>query len=181
MDSLSNQAIEVLFQTFARRWGAKWDRTFNDKKARSLWLHDLKLLAVTDESMRTGLIGSTDLEWPPSPAEFAKLCQASDGLPDVDTAYRRAVVAHWSHPVVYEAASRVGVFELRNWPESKSRPAYERAYKQVCTEWRTGTRFETPKRPALEHQPKPCDPAIAKAQLEKIKAMLSRNTQQAGI
>ncbi len=172
MDTLTNPSIEVLFQTFARRWGAKWDKTFSDKKARSLWLHDLRLLGVTDSSLRVGLADTAVLDWPPSPAEFAKLCLDSDGLPDIDTAYRRAVVAHWSHPVVYEAARRVGVFELRNWPESKSRPAYERAYKQVVSEWRSGTRFETPKRPAVEHKPQPCDPAIARAHLDKIKAML---------
>lgn len=166
----------MVFRTFSRRWGHRFP-LLADEAARSLWKRDLNQLGVTDAMLQTGLKASTDLDWPPSPAEFAKLCQASDGLPDVDTAYRRAVVAHWSHPVVYEAASRVGVFELRNWPESKSRPAYERAYKQVCTEWRAGTRFETPKRPAIEQKPKQCDPAIAKAHLDKIKAMLNSHAR----
>lgn len=170
--ALSVDSIELLFQTFARRWSHRWERTFADGKARSLWRYDLLRLGVSDATLRVGLGRSVDREWPPSPAEFAALCEPDDGLPDADTAYRRAVVAHWSHPVVYEAARRVGAFELRNWPESKSRPAYERAYKQVCTEWRTGTRFETPKRPAVEHKPQPCDPAIARAHLDKIKAML---------
>lgn len=170
--ALSVDSIELLFQTFARRWSHRWERTFADGKARSLWRYDLRRLGVSDATLRIGLGRSVDREWPPSPAEFAALCAPDDGLPDVDTAYRRAAVFHWSHPVIYETAKRFGVFELRTLPEHKSRSGFEREYKRVCAEWRSGTRFEIPKRPALEQKPKPCNPAIAKAHLEKIKAML---------
>lgn len=94
--------------------------------------------------------------WPPEMIDFLAMCRptpAELGLPDVNTAYRHAVVSNWSHPVVYAAAVSVGTFELRNMAEAKSRPLFERAYRDVCEEWMHGARYEVPKRTAVEHKP----------------------------
>lgn len=175
---LSADSIEVLFKTFARRWSHRWEKTFTDPKARAVWKRDLIVLGVTDRLMGAGLHKSAALEWPPSPAEFAALCHptaAELGLPDLDTAYRRACMSSWTHPAIYEAAKRIGTFEIRSMPESKSRPLFERAYKAVCAEVLAGATFEVPKRKALEHRPAPAKRETALAELEKIKNMLGKS------
>lgn len=172
---LSADSIEVLFQTFARRWSHKWEKTFTDKKARALWKHDLQMLDVTDSLMTIGLHKSAGLGWPPVPAEFAALCHptaAELGLPDLDTAYRHACVSNWSHPAVYEAAKRIGTFEIRSMPESKSRPLFERVYRAVCAEVLAGATFVVPKRTAIEHRPQPTRREVALEHLAKMKAMV---------
>lgn len=87
--------------------------------------------------------------WPPEMADVIAMCQPKPedfGLPTVNEAYRDAVHGRWSrHPVVYEAARRVGTFELRNHSEARSRPEFEREYAEVCVEWMAGRRFEGPK------------------------------------
>lgn len=173
--ALSLGSIETLFKTFGRRWSHKWEKTFTSREARDLWLHDLQALGVTDELLTRGLHKSAALEWPPSPAEFAALCHptpADLGLPDTDTAYRHACVSHWSHPAVYEAAKRIGTFEIRSWPESKSRPLFERAYRNVCSEVMAGATFETPKRAQLAHNPVPARREVAQAAIEKLKSIV---------
>lgn len=173
--ALSADPIEVLFKTFARRWSHRWEKTFTDPKARALWKRDLQALGVTDWLMGVGLHKSASLEWPPSPAEFAALCHptAEDlGLPDIDTAYRRACVSSWTHPAIYEAAKRVGTFEIRSMPESKSRPLFERAYKAVCAEVLAGAVFEVPKRTALQHKPAPARREVAMEHLAKMKSIV---------
>ena len=169
---LTDSAIEVLFKTFARRWAHRWEKTFADGAARDVWRTDLLALGVNDTLLKVGLFQSARLAWPPSPAEFAALCWPDD-LPDVDTAYRRACVSHWSPAVVYEAARRVGTFELGNWPESRSRPLFERVYAAVCAEWLAGQRFKVPKRAALPvHKPKKASAETARAEIEKIRRLL---------
>lgn len=169
---LSADSIETLFKTFARRWSHRWDKTFTDPKARALWRRDLHALGVTDGLIGIGLHKSASLEWPPSPAEFAALCHPTAeelGLPDIDAAYRRACVSNWTHPAIYEAAKRIGTFEIRSMPESKSRPLFERAYKAVCAEVLAGAVFEVPKRPAIQHKPKPARREVAMEYLAKMK------------
>lgn len=175
--TLSADSIETLFKTFARRWSHRWEKTFTDSKARALWMHDLRALAVTDQLLTKGLHKSATLSWPPSPAEFAALCHPTEaelGLPDIDTAYRNASVSRWSHPVVYEAARRVGTFEIRNWSESKGRPLFERAFKTVCAEWMAGARFEAPRRQALEHKPVPAGRETALEHLRRMRELVGR-------
>ncbi|MGE4072737.1 MAG: hypothetical protein AB7E72_16330 [Lysobacterales bacterium] len=90
-------------------------------------------------------------------------------MPDIDTAYRSACVSNWTHPAIYEAAKRIGTFEIRSMPESKSRPLFERAYKAVCAEVLAGAVFEVPKRPAIQHKPKPARREVAMEYLAKMK------------
>lgn len=94
--------------------------------------------------------------WPPEMADVIAMCQPTPeefGLPTVNEAYRDATHSRWTrHAVVYEAARRVGTFELRTVAEAKSRPAFEREYAEVCAEWMAGARFEAPKAPRLEQR-----------------------------
>lgn len=173
--SLTTDSVETLFKAFARRWSHKWEKTFSDPKAPAVWRHDLRTLGVTDALLSVGLHKSAALEWPPSPAEFAALCHptaAELGLPDLDTAYRRACVSNWTHPAIYEAAKRIGTFEIRCMPESKSRPLFERTYRAVCAEILAGATFEVPKRTAIEHKPVPARKEVALEHLAKMKAMV---------
>lgn len=132
--------MELLFRTFSRRWPTKWARVFSDKAARSVWKRDLELLGVDARALELALDRSVRMEWPPSPEEVRQLgnpTPADLGLPDETDAYREAVRAaqpgksaphSWSHPAVQRAAAEVGPWELLQWPESRSRPLFSRAY-----------------------------------------------------
>lgn len=173
VDALSPADVELLFRTFSRRFGSRWDRTFEDDKARALWRRDLVALGVTDALLKVGLRRSVTFSWPPSPAEFAALC-VLEGLPDWEEAYRLASESRWAHPVVYEAARRVGVYELRSLPESRTRGAFEKAFKAVCSAWARGERFEVPVVPALPQVPNSASREEALEHLRRIKAMLAQ-------
>jgi len=134
---LADESIVTLFKTFARRWTHKWDKTNSDPKARAVWLHDLRQLGVTDETIRVGLSRSAALEWPPSPAEFAAMCRPSAedlGIPSVhaawvealDIACKRKPKEECSHPVVWHAYCEAG--DIGHMPEEKGRKAFDYAY-----------------------------------------------------
>jgi hypothetical protein len=81
-------------------------------------------------------------------------------------------VSNWSHPAVYEAAKRIGTFEVRTWPESKSRPLFERAYRAVCDEVLAGAVFEVPKRAAIAHAPRPASRESVAAHIANLKRIV---------
>lgn len=115
--------------------------------------------------------------WPPEMADVIAMAQPKPedfGLPTVSEAYRDAVHGRWNrHPVVYEAARRVGTFELRNWTEQRSRPAFEHEFDEVCSEWMAGKRFEAPRAERLERKPPVRARAeVAKDHIEQMRAMV---------
>lgn len=142
--SLNPGSIEKLFRVFSRRWSHKWEKTFADKAARHVWEADLNGLGVDDAMLDFGLHACAKLEWPPSPSEFAALCKPDDGLPTAQEAYQTATHGGYPHDVVFEAAQRVGQYELRHWSDTQARREFMPTYERVCAEWRAGARFPRP-------------------------------------
>ncbi|MNO51749.1 hypothetical protein D3C76_421510 [compost metagenome] len=80
----------------------------------------------------------------PSPGKFISWCQlmpADFGLPEVEAAYAEACrkahpaqrqSAKWSHPVVYHAATDVGLDNLMMLPREISLQLFERSYVVMC-------------------------------------------------
>lgn len=86
----------------------------------------------------------------PSPGKFISWCQptpADFGLPDVETAYVEACrkahpaqrqSARWSHPVVYRAATDVGLDNLMLLPREASLELFDRSYAVMCRRCMSG-------------------------------------------
>lgn len=112
-------------------------------------------------------------EFPPSLPEFLMFCARAAGLPDRATAYAHACHSRWSHPVVYAAAKRVGLFELRHRSERELKPLWNEHYGAVCAEWLAGARFEAPEAKAIERKSfVPASRETALKHLSEMKAML---------
>lgn len=137
-DGLNKADIELIFVTFSRRFAHRWEKVFTSKEARAVWLYDLRKLGLSRTQIRVGLERSASLEWPPTPAEFAKLSliQPEDvGAPDVDDAFREAVTGAyparrhtWSHKAVWHAAVRTGLSDLLEQRGDKIREEFRREY-----------------------------------------------------
>lgn len=91
--------------------------------------------------------------WPPEMADVIAMLTPrpeDHGLPTPDRAFKAAAHQTWSlHPVVFEAAHRVGVFELRMG--GASRREFDQVYAQVCEEFITG-RTESWQKRSNAHQ-----------------------------
>ena len=162
-----------------RIYGHRWTSAFGATDD-STWLRGLH--GLTPAQVGYGLSRcATHREggWPPTLPEFRALCTptAEDlGLPTLDATYREAAMAdkdhRWSHPAVYAAAQAAGLFELRTFPESKSRPLFERAYEIVTRRVLAGEQFDAPVPRALEKLPTSARPEVAEAALTAMRALL---------
>lgn len=186
--SVSIEAINTLFMTFARRWSHKWEKTNADPKARSVWRHDLTQLKVTDESLRVGLKKSAALEWPPSPAEFAALCRmtAEDlGLPALEAAFHEAMRAtpamrdgkpfKWTHQAVYHAAKETGLSVLATSKDADK--VFARNYEIACRMLMDGEPLrEIPQ--ALPEKVSVITKEVGLEALQKLRGMLNTGEEQ---
>lgn len=99
------------------------------------------------------------LEWcPSSPADFVALVRNNSSYPDIRQAYKEAANQQYNHEVVYEAARRVGFWEMRSQPESVTYKAWQSVYPKVCEEHRGGASFKVNKSHRIEHKHTPAAP-----------------------
>ncbi len=87
------------------------------------------------------------------PVEFLELARgkATDNYPDVRQAYIDQANFRTDCPIAYETASRVGFSAMREQPEHKTYPQWQKHYAEVCTEHRAGKAFSKPQVLQIEH------------------------------
>ena len=79
-----------------------------------------------------------------NPADFLELWRGkpTDNYPDVKQAYIDQANFKTDCPIAYETARRVGFSAMREQPEHKTYPLWQKHYEQVCIEHRGGAEFE---------------------------------------
>lgn len=104
-DKLANdeKLISILFMKFNAIWGHKWTSGLQDNESFLIALSEWKegLRGIKSESMKLAISHCRNmLEWPPSIAEFRKLCLRADGFPSLDEIMQQGIRRNFHHPVV---------------------------------------------------------------------------------
>lgn len=174
----SERVMTRLWLRMTKIYGHRWTAGFGESDD-GTWAKGLR--GMSPEQIAFGLSRCVERgdSWPPTLPEFRALCTptAADlGLPDVDCAYREATHAEpghaWTHPAVYAAAQGVGLYELRNLPESKTRPAFAKAYETACGRVLAGESLSAPIPKGLEKIATPAKPETVSDALTKMREAL---------
>lgn len=111
------------------------------------------------------------------PVEFLELARGkvADNYPDVRQAYVDQANFRTDCPIAYETARRVGFSAMREQPEHKTYPLWQKYYEQVCIEHRGGQTFDKPQTLQIESKSAEaaCDDALSNEYLENLKAILA--------
>ena len=154
-------------------FGSRWSSQFGDCDD-GTWASALRGVSTPVLADAIGRVAMSGSEFPPSLPEFLAICGRAAGLPDTATAYADACHRRWSHPVVYEAARRVGVHELRTRAERDMLPRWRENYGAVCAAWMRGERWESPVAQSLPTRVRrPVSAEYVKSQLSGLKAILA--------
>ena len=140
---LPREWIKKLFKELALIFGNPWTSQFDSDDVFEshirLWQEGLSKRSGREvalglakcKSKPPGLNGKV---WPPNLPEFNSMCDPAPedaGLPSTREAFLFACGRNWVNPAIYDAAVRVGIFELRNWPEQKSWARFEKSYAET--------------------------------------------------
>ena len=107
--------VGQLFLRFSAIWGNKWNSQFTDAAIvpiiESEWANGLA--GISTESIRRGINASRDsLEWPPSIAEFKRICL---GIPDKQSVIAM-VVKGGGDALSDKIVGMIGSYEVRTRP-----------------------------------------------------------------
>lgn len=143
-----------------------------------IWALALSDLQITEKEFTNARRKSLTLSWPPTaPADFLELGRGSitDNYPDMHKAYIDAAHHRWdSEGVLYETAKRVGLAALRELPEVKTYPQWQRHYVEVCKLHSQGLIAKpTPTKVIEVKPPEPCSEETADYYLNQIRALLA--------
>lgn len=193
--AISESDVEIIKNVFIAlqgnfpAWKQVWPDVPSLNTAKKEWTKAFIEAGISSmEQIQNGLrqCRQHSSNWPPSTGVFIKWCkQASDtpeslGLPSADKAYLQACAASHPaadssrlHPAVWHAACETGLYLLARQPESKSRPAFERAYALTIEMIIRGEPLrEIPKAlPASVHVPASLD--RARSALDEIRKKLA--------
>lgn len=134
-------AVASLFLQLGQDYGAAFRTVVGNEDIRELsdrWAEALRSAGVTPEGVREGIRAvyrdQRFRRFPPRMAEFVALCPRPKlAVPDPDDAYRQACNASGRdlHPLVREAAIKVGQWELRTQGHPAVRERFIRAYTEL--------------------------------------------------
>jgi hypothetical protein len=158
----SDEQIDTINQVFAlfrlnyhNQFYAAYPDSEQLNQVKKLWLEALRLFPV-EQILRGAKHAIETSDYLPTLNRMLESCRdelSAYGLPDTASAYREACAArspksaqHWSHPAVYHAGCEAGWFFLSSEPESRTRPAFEQAYRRFCARVMAGDelRIEAP-------------------------------------
>lgn len=155
MEQMNLVFVKALYLRFSSIFGDKFIKDYHNDEFRIVWydewltgLQDIDSLLIKDALQHCRL----SLEWPPSIAEFRKICETIAGMPSLDQALAMAIRQEFNHPVVKLASDVVGSWSMKQDKESVLREKFKAAYQEAVNTYRS-------------------DPAKAHAQLEEFKAL----------
>ena len=144
IDPASAQVVNALFaelKAIHPAWRSAWPNVESENNAKRSWTKAFTSAGMCSiEQIRYGIerCRAHGNPFMPSVGEFLNWCRPTPenmGLPSVERAYLQACAASHPaadssrlHPAVWHAACETGLYLLARQPESKSRPAFERAY-----------------------------------------------------
>lgn len=188
LDPASVDVVNRLFselQAIFPAWRQAWPDDRSLAAAKRSWVRGFMAAGIRDlEQIRYGLqqCRAAGSDFAPSVGRFIAWCTPTPeqlGCPSARNAYLQACqLAHpaadrsAAHPAVWHAAHEVGLYVLAQLPESRSWPAFERAYSLTLQMIARGEQLrEIPKAlPASVHVP--ASPDKVRSALEEMRKKL---------
>lgn len=188
IDSASAQVVNALFRELKAifpAWRNAWPTTDDEGAAKRSWVKAFTAAGLRSiEQIQYGVeqCRLSGRPFMPSVGEFIAWCRPTPEqlcCPSVRTAYLQACqLAHPSadrssaHPAVWHAAQEVGLYVLASLPESRSWPAFERAYSLTLGMLARGEPLREIPKALPASVSVPASPDKARSALEEIRKKL---------
>lgn len=148
-DGFEGSMMDRLYNRLDGLYPTRWRSAFADKNAianwREAWAEAFAEERLSPEEVKRGLAECRrKFDWPPSLPEFLKACRPPI---DYEAAFCEAVAQYrlreegrdvWSAPAIYWAATKIGLFDLRNATYSGIKGRWAAAMNEALEAIRTG-------------------------------------------
>ncbi len=131
MEKLSLELTKILYMRFASTYGEKFVRHHPNDQFVQLWWEEWSegMAGINPNHIKDGLsYCRLNLEWPPSIAEFRRICEQASGVPTILEAMQSAIRREFTHPIVSMAYERVGSWAIKNDKQELFQRKFQEAY-----------------------------------------------------
>ena len=139
MSKLSLELTKLLYMRFASTYGEKFVKNHPTDQFVQLWWEEWSegMADIDPEHIKEGLnYCRLNLEWPPSIAEFRRICENASGLPSLSDALQSAIRREFNHPIISIAYEKVGNWAMKHDKEYELGAKFKHAYQEALNEFR---------------------------------------------
>lgn len=139
MQKLPLELTKLLYMRFASTYGDKFVKNHPTDQFVELWWEEWSegMAGIDPTHIKEGLsYCRLNLEWPPSIAEFRRICEQNSGVPSSSHALQMAIRKDFSHPIVSIAYDKVGSWAMKNDKEAVLNGKFQAAYIEALNEFR---------------------------------------------
>lgn len=140
MNRFPLELAKLLYARFASMYGDKFVKNYHDKDFIQIWWDDWSegLAGIDPSNIKEALSNCRlNLEWPPSLAEFRKLCEKAAGYPSFEQSFAAALRNDFYHPLIKIAYDLVGEWSMKHGKEDEVRKKFETAYEEAIVRFRS--------------------------------------------
>jgi hypothetical protein len=138
---MDKKLTELLYLRFCVIYDNKFGKNHTDE-LRALWVEEWSqgLESIDIKSVKPALDHCrTNLEWPPSIAEFRRLCEEASGYPTFEESFANAIRRDFTHPVIKIAFDKIGDWAFKHDTEKDLAKKFKAAYQQAVHDYRVNT------------------------------------------
>lgn len=139
MEKLPLELTKLLYMRFASTYGEKFVKNHPTDQFVQLWWEEWSegMAGIDPKHIKEGLsFCRLNLEWPPSIAEFRRICEQNAGVPTVDDALQLAIRREFTHPIVSIAFDKVGSWAMKNDKAQELKGKFQIAYTYALNQFR---------------------------------------------
>lgn len=140
MNSFTLDHAEILYLRFCAIFGEKFVKAYHTEDFKSIWSNEwcTGLVGIDVALIKSSLdYCRSNLEWPPSIAEFRCICESADGIPSFGECLQLAICRDFTHPVVSMAYDRIGSWAMKNDKQELLHKKFQEAYREALNTFRT--------------------------------------------
>lgn len=140
MTIFTSEHAKVLYLRFCVIYDHKFAKPYHDNDYKSLWENEWcsGLSGINPHFIKDALeYCKKNVEWPPSIAEFIRICEKFSGIPNLDDCMSLATNREFNHPVILMTYEKVGSWNIKHDTSKALRGKFELAYIDAVNKFRT--------------------------------------------
>ena len=145
MTVINLDLAKKLYIRFATLYGEKFTKNHVNDEYVKIWWQDWAegLLGIDVTHVKNAVdYCKLNLEWPPSLAEFIKICEKSSGMPTYYEAMQAAIRRDFYHPIIKILFDRIGSWDIQHDNEEVLLRKFKQLHSEEANKYRLNIQKE---------------------------------------
>lgn len=157
MEKFNITHAKVLYVRLAAIYDHKFVKSYHDDDFKSLWYIEWceGLDNTNPSSIKDALqYCRKNLEWPPSIAEFIRICESYSGVPSIHECIQKCIKKDFSHPLVLLCHEKIGSWAISHETSDVLEAKFKVAYSESLEKFRNDNDSQWLKLESFNEKPK---------------------------